>query len=188
MNRRDEYAGAATKEKCAMNKKPAFIFTQILDRPARKLLVKWSKNATDYFAYAEELGCGASGMSSAWDTLTGVKEALYEPVGMWFPESLRPENTGEYAHGVELPEEYAGFVPEGLDLMELAPCKMLVFQGQPYADEEMSESVLTCMEAIETFNPKVYGYAYAPHLAPRMQLSPEGWRGYIEMRPIVKAE
>jgi len=31
---------------------------------------------------------------------------------------------------------------------------------------------------------EAYGYEYAPELAPRMQLSPEGWRGYIEMKPV----
>jgi hypothetical protein len=46
------------------------------------------------------------------------------------------------------------------------------------------EAVGACMERIDTFNPEVYGYHYAPELAPRMQLSPMGWRGYIEMRPI----
>ena len=40
------------------------------------------------------------------------------------------------------------------------------------------------MEQIKKFNPEVYGYAYAPHLAPRMQLAPMGWRGYIEMWPV----
>jgi len=33
-------------------------------------------------------------------------------------------------------------------------------------------------------NPIVYGYEYADALAPRMQLAPMGWRGYIEMRPV----
>lgn len=36
-------------------------------RPARLLIVKWSKNATCYFIYAEEIGCGESNYSIAWD-------------------------------------------------------------------------------------------------------------------------
>jgi hypothetical protein len=40
------------------------------------------------------------------------------------------------------------------------------------------------MERIRSFNPQVYGYQYAPELTPRMQLEPQGWRGYIEMLPV----
>jgi hypothetical protein len=65
---------------------------------------------------------------------------------------------------------------------------MLVFQGEPYSEEEFGEAFDAAMAGIEKYNPEVYGYKYAPELAPKMQLSPEGWRGYIEMRPIKKAE
>jgi len=40
------------------------------------------------------------------------------------------------------------------------------------------------MSLIEKFNPEVYGYQFADERAPKMQLEPCGWRGYIEMRPI----
>lgn len=46
------------------------------------------------------------------------------------------------------------------------------------------EYVSACMARIEAFNPEMYGYRWAQHLSPRMQLAPEGWRGYIEMRPV----
>jgi AraC-like DNA-binding protein len=160
------------------------IFTQIVERPARKLILKRAKAADDYFSYVAELGCGAQNNSFPWDTLTEIKEALYEPVGLWLPENLRPAGTGVYAHGVEVAAEYGGAIPEGFDVLDLAPCKLLVFQGEPYKDEEFDQAVLGCMERIETFNPRVYGYEYAPELAPRMQLNPECWRGYIEMRPV----
>jgi len=52
-------------------------------------------------------------------------------------------------------------------------------------DEDFESAIDVCMERIKTFNPEVYGYKYAPELAPRMQLLPQGWRGYIEMTPIV---
>jgi len=67
----------------------------------------------------------------------------------------------------------------------LAPCKLLVFQGEPYNDEDFMAAVGICMERIRKFNPEVYGYKYAPELAPRMQLEPWGWRGYIEMQPVM---
>lgn len=162
----------------------AVIFTQILERPARKLILKRSKDADDYFSYCEEVGCGVNNASQPWDILTGIKEALYEPVGLWLPENMRPEGTGIYAHGVEVPLDYAGGVPEGFDMVELPLCSVLVFQGEPYDDAHFEEHISACMARIEAFDPEVYGYHWAKHLSPRMQLAPEGWRGYIEMRPV----
>ncbi len=183
--RYDNRQNTKTKEK-DMEPNTAVIFTQIVERPARKLILKKSKNAKDYFAYCEEVGCGASGNSTAWDTLTGIKEALYEPVGLWLPENLRPAGTGVYAHGVEVPGDYAGGIPAGFDVIDLAPCKLLVFQGEPYDDADFEKSIDLCMDRIEKFNPEVYGYRFAPELAPRMQLEQMGWRGYIELRPVAE--
>jgi len=163
----------------------AVIFTQIIERPARRLILKRSVNADDYFSYVEEVGCGENNNSAPWDVLCEIKEALYEPVGLWLPDNMRPKNTGIYAHGVEVPTDYSGAIPKGFDCIDLAPCRLLVFQGEPYKDEDFETAVGVCMERIKTFNPEVYGYKYAPELAPRMQLSPQGWRGYIEMMPVV---
>jgi AraC-like DNA-binding protein len=171
-----------SEEKCM--KDTAVIFTQIVERPARKLILKRSKAATEYFEYCEEVGCGDNNNSAPWDILCGIKEALYEPVGVWLPDNMKPEGTGTYAHGVEVAADYAGEIPEGFDVIELAPCKLMVFQGEPYDDDDVMEHVGACMERVWKFNPEVYGYEYAPELAPRMQLAPMGWRGYIEMRPI----
>ena len=166
-------------------KDTAVIFTQIVERPARKLLLRRSQAANDYFAYATEIGCGKNNDSSdAWDVLTEIKEALYEPVGLWLPENMRPEGTGVYAQGVEVPSDYKGEIPENFEIIDLPPCKLIVFQGEPYDDGVFEEAVGLCMERIRSFNPQVYGYQYAPELTPRMQLEPQGWRGYIEMLPV----
>jgi AraC-like DNA-binding protein len=166
-------------------KETAVIFTQIIERPARKLILRRSKAAADYFEYATEIGCGKDGQSSdAWDVLMEIKEALYEPVGLWLPANVRLENTGIYAQGVEVPSDFDGEVPVGFDLIDLPAGKMIVFQGEPYDDEHFEEAVGFCMQHIGSFNPEVYGYQYAPEEAPRMQLAPEGWRGYIEMLPV----
>jgi len=172
-------------EEWSMNK-TSVIFTQIVDRPLRKLILRRSKAAGDYMAYCGEIGCGEQNASAAWDVLTELKEALYEPVGVWLPENMRPAGTGIYAHGVEVPEDFKGLVPDGFEVMELPACQMMVFQGEPYDDEIFEDAVGKCMEQIKRFNPEVYGYEWAPELAPRMQLAPEGWRGYIEMLPVRK--
>ena len=144
-----------------------------------------SKAADDYFSYATEIGSGESGASAAWDVLCGIKEALYEPVGLWLPDAMHLEGTGRYAHGVEVAANYCGVIPDGFEVIDLVPCKLIVFQGEPYNDDDFATAVGLCMERIKAFNPEVYGYQYAMHVAPRMQLAPEGWRGYIEMWPVV---
>ncbi len=154
------------------------IFVQVIERPARKLLLKRAPSASEYFEYCQQVGC------DIWPMLCSVKEALYEPIGLWLPEHLRTAGTGEYAQGVELPLDYQGDVPEGFDLIELPAAKMMIFQGPTYDDKDFIEEVAKVMKYIDSFDPSTYGYEWAPESAPRFQLSPEGYRGYIEGRPV----
>ncbi len=156
------------------------IFVQVIDRPARKLLLKRGIKATEYFEYCEEVGC------DIWALLTSVKEALYEPVGMWLPECLIKPGTSQYVQGVELPLQYSNLVPEGYELITLPPSTMMVFQGEPYDDDNFCEEIEIVYEHIESFNPQLYGYEWDPEAAPRFQLEPRGYRGYIEARPVKK--
>ena len=175
-------------EELNMKEESAFVFVQIMERPARKLILRRSKNATHYFEYCEEFGCSeeGSGDNAPWTILCDIKEALYEPVGLWLPENMRPAGTGIYAHGVEVPADYKGNIPEDFDVIDLSPCKLLVFQGESYDDVHYGAAVGACMERISKFNPEVYGYKYAYDIAPKMQFAPMGWRGYIEMHPVVE--
>lgn len=154
------------------------IFVQVVDRPARKLILKRGINASEYFEYCDEVGC------DVWGILCSIKEALYEPIGMWLPENLRSPGTSVYAQGVEVPLDYKGSVPEGFELIELKPCKMMVFQGQPYDDEKFEEAIVELWGVMKGYNPEIYGFKYADEDGPRFQLAPMGYRGYIEARPV----
>ena len=154
------------------------VFVQIIARPARKVLLKRGIKAEEYFQYCEEVGC------EVWPLLTSVKEALYEPVGMWLPKHLIREGTSKYVQGVELPLDYSNEVPEGYELIDLPPCKMMVFQGEPYDEEDFMDAIEEVERHIEKFDPTVYGYKWDPEAAPRFQLEPMGCRGYIEALPV----
>ncbi len=154
------------------------VFVQVIDRPERKLILKRAANANDYFTYCEELAC------DIWGILCSVKEALYEPIGMWLPEKFRPHGTSHYAQGVEVPADYSGIVPEGFEIIDLPPCQMMVFQGQPFEDESFYEAIEDLWEVMKGYNPELYGFAWADEDAPRFQLEPQGYRGYIEARPV----
>jgi len=169
-----------------MEQKTAVIFTQIMERPARKLILFRSKSAAEYYEYCEEVGGGTPENPAPWDILCGIKDALGEPMGVWLPESMRPAGTGIYAHAVEVAADYSGEIPSGFDVIDLPPCKYMIFQGEPYDDEKYDEAVGACMAILERFNPKVYGYSFDDEIAPRFQLAPMGWRGYIEGRPVTE--
>lgn len=158
------------------------VFVQVVDRPARKLILKRGIKATHYFEYCEEVGC------DVWDILSGIKEALYEPIGMWLPESLIKPGTSAYAQGVEVPADYAGPVPEGFDVIELKPCKMMVFQSQPFDDDKFEDAIDEIWEVMKNYDPKLYGFEWADEDAPRFQLEPQGYRGYIEARSVRQME
>lgn len=173
-------------EEFIMEQKTAVIFTQIMERPARKLILFRSKNASHYGEYCEEVGCGTPENPAPWDILCGIKDALNEPMGVWLPNSMRPDGTGSYAHAVEVPYDYTGEIPSGFDVINLPPCKYLVFQGEPYDDDKYDEAIGKLWERIADFNPKVYGYEWDDEAAPKFQLAPMGWRGYIEGRAVKK--
>jgi len=154
------------------------VFVQVVDRPARKLILKRGKVAKDYFAYCEELGC------DVYQELKDVKEALYEPIGMWLPKNLRKPGTSEYAMGVEMPAGYKGPAPKGYEIIALKPCKMMVFQGQPYDDAKFEQAISDLWAVMKTYNPELYGFMWADEDGPRFQLEPQGYRGYIEARPV----
>ena len=68
--------------------------------------------------------------------------------------------------------------------MELPPCHMMLFQGEPFADEDFEAAINRAWEAIARYRPELYGFVWAPEDGPRFQLAPQGYRGYIEGRPV----
>lgn len=100
------------------------------------------------------------------------------------PENLRKEDTSKYAQGVEVPVNYSGEVPDGFDIIDLPPCKMMIFQGEPYEDENFQEAIGSLWEVMKKYNPELYGFKWADKDGPRFQLEPKGYRGYIEGRPV----
>ncbi|AHF09259.1 MULTISPECIES: helix-turn-helix domain-containing protein [Dehalobacter] len=154
------------------------VFVQVVERSARKLIFKSGLKATHYFEYCEEVGC------AVWEQLSAIKEAIYEPIGMWLPDNLRRPDTSLYAQGVEVPADYTGEIPDGYESMNLSPCKMMVFQGQPFDDPKFGEAIEELWEVMKSYNPEIYGFQWADEDGPRFQLAPMGYRGYIEARPV----
>ncbi|NIM22463.1 MAG: helix-turn-helix domain-containing protein [Armatimonadetes bacterium] len=160
------------------------IFIQVVDRPARKLILKRGKKATQYFEYTDEVGCDV--FEAWWEALGNIKEALYEPIGVWLPENLCKPDTSIYAPAVEVPADFTGEIPEGFEIIDLPPCKMMVFQGPPYEDvnDNYAPAGEKVKQAMRNYNPTIQGFEWADQDGPRFQLAPMGYRGYIEARPV----
>ena len=150
------------------------IFIQLIHKPERKVLLKRGDKAEDYFSYCEEVGC------DVWGLLTSIKSISGEPVCLWLPEVYRKSGTSVYVQGVEVPVNYDGEIPEGFDVINLPEADYLMFQGEPFLEEDYCQAIEEVQEAMNKYKPEIIGYMWDAS-NPRIQLEPIGNRGYIEM-------
>lgn len=150
------------------------IFVHVTEKPARKVLIKRGIKAKYYWDYCEEVGCDIFGL------LTSIPSIGGEPVSMWLPDHLIKPGTSEYVQGAEVALDYTGVVPDGLEVIELPATKYLMFQGEPFPEEQFCEAINEVWAAIEKYNPAILGYEWDKS-NPRIQLEPRGERGYIEL-------
>ena len=153
------------------------VFVQQIHKPARKVIIKRGKKAEDYFAYCEEVGCDVWGMLTSMDSLCG------EPVCLWLTEKYRNPGTSVYVQGVEVASDYNGVIPEGFDVIALPECDYLMFQGEPFEEEDYCEAITAVQQSLEKYDPSVIGLKWNDE-EPRTQLEPIGQRGYIELKAV----
>ena len=159
------------------NKDIRNIFIQVIEKPARKVIIKRGIKANEYFSYCEEVGC------DVWGLLTSIKSISGEPVCMWLPKHLRKPVTNEYVQGVEVENDYSGSIPEGFEIIELPAAKYLLFRGEPFAEEDYAQAIGEIWQAEKKYDPAFIGYEWDEE-NPRIQLEPRGERGYIELVPV----
>ena len=153
------------------------VFVQLLKKPARKALIKRGVRAEEYFAYCEEVGCDVWGVLSSMDSLCG------EPVCLWLKPPYQKPGTSSYVQGVEVPTDYDGPAPEEFDFISLPETEYLVFQGEPFREEDYAQAILAVEQAMDRYDPALIGYQWDDR-EPRIQLEPRGQRGYIELRAV----
>ena len=153
------------------------VFIQLVEKPARRAIIKRGVNATEYWSYCEEVGC------DVWGLLESIPSISGEPVCLWLPAAYRTEGGSEYVQGAEVAADYDGIVPEGFELIELPAAKYLMFQGEPFAEEDYCLAIEEVQSAIGKYDPRSIGYC-RDDTNPRIQLEPVGARGYIELLPV----
>lgn len=153
------------------------VFIQVIDKLKRKVIIKRGKTAAEYMQYCEEVGC------DIWGLLVSMKSLCGEPVCMWLPDEYIKPGTSQYVQGVEVLEDYNGEIPEGFDVIELQNAQYLMFQGEPFQEEDYEQAIEEIWEAEKNYDPSLIGYQW-DDTNPRIQLEPIGTRGYIELVPI----
>lgn len=166
------------KEKKPM-KKTSHVFITVITKPKRKVIIKRGTSAKEYFSYCEEVGC------DVWGVLLSMKSISEEPVSLWLPKHLIKKDTSEYVQGVEVEADYEGEIPDGFDIIDLPEATYLMFQGEPFLEEDYEMAIQDLWEAMDKYEPSALGYRYDSS-NPRIQLAPVGNRGYIELKPVVK--
>jgi hypothetical protein len=141
--------------------------------------MKRGKTANEYFTYCEEVGC------DVWGLLTSMQSISGEPVCLWLPDKYRKPDTSEYVQGVEVPLNYDSIIPEGFDVIILPEADYMMFQGEPFLEENYMNAIEEVQKAMKKYNPNTVGYEWDSS-NPRIQLEPIGKRGYIEMVAVKK--
>ena len=112
-----------------------------------------------------------------------MKSLCGEPVCLWLPEKYRKQGTSEYVQGVEVAVNDISIIPDGFDVITLPAAEYLMFQGEPFEEENSCQAIDSVQASMEKYDPSVIGYAW-DNSNPRIQLEPRGERGYIELKAI----
>ena len=155
------------------------VFIQVVEKPARKVILKRGVRATEYWSYCEEVGC------DVWGLLTSIRSISGEPVCLFLPEKFRNPAANEYVQGVEVEPDYAGEIPEGFEVIDLPASTYLLFRGEPFAEEDYVAAIGEIWDAEKKYDPAFIGFEW-DNENPRIQLEPRGERGYIELVPVKK--
>ena len=169
------------RKECSTMAEPKNVFIQVIHKPRRKVIIKRGVKADNYFDYCGEVGCDVWGVLLSMDSLCG------EPVCLWLPERYRLPDTSIYVQGVEVAEDFDGIIPEGFDVITLEEADYLMFQGEPFAEEDYCEAIFAVQNAMNRYVPSVIGCCW-DDTNPRIQLEPRGERGYIELRAVRKEQ
>lgn len=153
------------------------VFIRQIRKPARKAIILRGIKAEEYWSYCEEVGCDVWGLLTSMDSLCG------EPVCLWLPDAYRKPNTSKYVMGVEAPADYSGPVPERFDVIDLPEAEYLLFQGEPFREEDFGEAIQRVWHAMDRFDPATIDCMWDDS-NPRIQLEPRGKRGYRELKAV----
>ena len=162
-----------------MSETPRTVTVTVLEKSARKLVLKRGIRASDYFSWCEEIGC------DQWELMDTVAPALEPTCLVELPAPLIKEGTSKVACAREVPLDFTSELPKGFDIIELPAQLMMSFRGAPYEDESWyGEAHEELRRAIAAYRPEQYGYEFARDSAPHFHYGASAAAGCWEMIPV----
>ena len=83
-----------------------------------------------------------------------------EPVSLWLPEQYKKPNTSTYVQGVEVSLDYSKPIPEGFDTILLPKADYLMFQGEPFREEDFGNTIVSVQQAMYHYKPEIMGHEW----------------------------
>jgi AraC family transcriptional regulator len=137
--------------------------------------------ATDYLDMWGKLQARGTDCPTVEGLLTSI--SANAQIGGWYGK----EGKGGYLYGVELPADYAGPVPQGMEAMDIPASDYLVFHHPPYDFASQDRQVWEALgKAVAAFDPGSAGYRWNFGI-PTWQRHDAAGMGQAWCRPITKA-
>ena len=57
-------------------------------------------------------------------------------------------------------DDYSGEIPEGFDIIELPAAQYLMFQGEPFKEEDYEQAIMEIWESEKKYDPSIIGYQW----------------------------
>lgn len=103
-------------------------------------------------------------------------------IGAWI---MKPGKNG-YMYGIEVPADYTGDIPEGMEVISVPESTYAVFHHPPYDYATMEPAVGEALrQTVENWNPAEHGYRWNNDLPHYQRHNPAGY-GQADVKPLKK--
>ena len=159
----------------------SIVTVTIVERPVRKLVLLRAENATDYMSYCEEMGC-------EWENIMNrIVQRFDDAAIVTLPRKMILPGTSGVAAGVEVCSNSFADLPKGYEVVDLLSSTYLHFRGAPYDNEEyFCEAIGIVSEALDSYDPEIYGWEFDPESAPSFNYGASSKKGARRAVPIRK--
>jgi AraC-like DNA-binding protein/predicted transcriptional regulator YdeE len=148
--------------------------------PAHKFIGIRNIDAKGYFHFWE---LQESVPNQGCHTVTGLLESipsLHGQIGGWYFEGGKRG----YLYGIEVPIDYCGEVPEGMECTTIPESEYVVFYYPPYVFEENNDAVMSTVNDLAwSWNPVDSGFEWNAENPIYQRCDPEKY-GYAFCRPV----
>jgi AraC family transcriptional regulator len=174
------YLGLGDNKGCKQELKEVQVSIQVL--PQHRFIGIRHIDADNYFDFWEiQDKISEDGCNDVCGVLESIK-SFNGQVGGWFISNGKKG----YFYGVEVPEDYKGDVPQGMEDILIPESLYAVFHYPPYSYDEMDASVHEkLIQKVKGWNQVEYGYEYNDAVNPTYQRHNPEHYGQAICKPII---